>query len=136
MPPSSQAQQYALLQRVVDRVGIYPLEAYEFVHRGLAYTVKNIHGSGGGSPEQNRHVSGQQLCLGLRDYALIQWGMLAEPVLQKWNITSSLDFGKIVFILVENKILSTTEQDHVEDFRDVFDFKTAFQSNYRIACKV
>jgi uncharacterized repeat protein (TIGR04138 family) len=135
MPPTDLAQHYAILQRVAENVGTYPIEAYEFVHRGLAYTVSQIHGRQTG-PVRQRHISGQELCEGLRDFGLLQWGLLAEPVLRRWNVTSTLDFGRIVFILVDHKILATTEEDTIEDFRDVFDFKTGFSSQYRLACKV
>jgi uncharacterized repeat protein (TIGR04138 family) len=129
------------LQDVADAVGLYPIEAFEFVQRGLSYTVSQIHGSVAvkeavaGKDIEARHVSGQQLCMGLRDYALLQWGMLARTVLERWNITSTLDFGRIVFSLVEHEHLRTTEGDSIEDFRNVYDFRSAFESGYRIECK-
>jgi uncharacterized repeat protein (TIGR04138 family) len=43
-------------------------------------------------------------------------------VLRRWNIHSTTDFGRIVFALVDNGFLQKTEQDRIEDFRDVFDF--------------
>jgi uncharacterized repeat protein (TIGR04138 family) len=135
MPPSGETDRRAVLQRVALVVGVYPIEAYEFVQRGLGYTVEKIHGPAKPPPE-NRHVSGQQLCEGLREYALEQWGMLARTVLRRWNITATLDFGRIVFSLVEHKVMKTTEEDDIEDFRNVYDFKNVFEAAYRIASKV
>ena len=36
------------------------------------------------------------------------------------------DFGEIVFHLVEAELLSKTEEDRLEDFRDVYAFEDAF----------
>ena len=91
------------LQEVVEELSLYPVEAFDFVQQGLAYTVNKLHGEKV-DPSVNRHVSGQQLCEGLRDYALLQWGMLAETVLRRWNITTTFDFGKIVFALLLSEI--------------------------------
>ena|ERR1700733_12881075 len=129
MPQTTQMEQMAILQRVADDVGVYPIEAYEFVQRGLAYTVAKIHGPA--RPGKDRHVSGQQLCEGLRVYALRQWGIMARTVLGHWNITSTFDFGRLVFSMVDHKVMSTTDQDSIEDFRGVYDFRT-LDSSYRI----
>ena len=122
------------LEKIVEEVGVYPIEAFDFVQRGLTYTVNKVHGPVS-DPHANRHVSGQQLCHGLREFALAQWGLLARTVLRRWNITSTLDFGRIVYALVDNGRLSTTEGDTVEDFRSVYDFPSAFESGYRIESK-
>jgi len=134
MPPQNLAER-DVLQRVAADVGIYPIEAYEFVQRGLAFTVKQLHGAAALSG-QTRHVTGQQLCEGLREYALEQWGMLACTVLRRWNITSTVDFGRIVFSLVEYRVMATTEQDTIDDFRGVYEFKKAFESAYRMKSRV
>ena len=110
---------------------VYPEEALNFVQEALGFTVDRIHGQDL-KPGKNRHVSGRELCLGLRDYALARWGKLSRMVLRRWNINSTLDFGRIVFQLVARERLKTTEQDTLEDFRDVFDFHTAFETGYRI----
>ena len=119
------------LEKIVEEVGVYPIEAFDFVQRGLTYTVNKVHGPVS-DPQANRHVSGQQLCHGLREFALAQWGLLARTVLRRWNITRTEDFGRIVFALVENGHMSKTETDTLDDFKNVFDFASAFDENYRI----
>ena len=120
------------IQQIIASVGLYPAEAYEFVQQGLSYTVHRTHADG--KPvSATKHVSGQQLCEGLREYALAQWGLLARSVLRRWNITSTLDFGQIVFAMIEAGQMQKTDEDNIEDFRNVFDFRTAFgSSRYRI----
>lgn len=105
----------------------YPLEAFIFVQRGLEYTVQMVHGDGA-EPEEpaSRHVSGRLLCEGLRKFAVQQYGLLARTVLGRWHINSSEDFGQIVFAMVKAKLLAKTDDDGIDDFRDVFDFDDAF----------
>jgi uncharacterized repeat protein (TIGR04138 family) len=53
-------------------------------------------------------------------------------VLRQWNIQSTLDFGRIVFALIEAGQMQKTDDDTIEDFRNVFDFKSALELEYRI----
>jgi uncharacterized repeat protein (TIGR04138 family) len=116
--------------------GRFPARAYEFVLAGLGHTVKTVHGelaaqqmaTGDADPEdESRHVSGQQLCLGLRDFAINRYGRLARTVLARWNIQSTDDFGRIVFDMIETKQLRKTDHDRFEDFLGVFDFDESFE---------
>ncbi|MEQ9459595.1 MAG: hypothetical protein RIG82_01405 [Phycisphaeraceae bacterium] len=116
----------------IARSSRYSLEAFIFVQRGLDYTVRQHHGQ----PEteddltdpmqSTRHVSGQQLCLGLRDFALKEYGLLSRTVLRQWGITSTGDFGNIVFEMVESGNMHKTDEDNIEDFVDVYRFTEAF----------
>jgi len=134
MPPRSRTQPSKTLHDIAAETGLYPVEAFDFVQRGVPFTVHRIHGAAAQAADQQecRHVTGRELCLGLRDLALRQWGRLATLVLRRWNITCTLDFGRIVFSLVEGGYLRTTQNDTVEDFRNVYDFRTAFEDEYRI----
>ena len=119
------------LQEIVGELGAYDVEALRFVQEGLSYAVNKFHGELE-DPKASRHVSGQQLCQGLREYALARWGMMARAVLERWGISSTIDFGKIVYALIDARYMSRTEHDSIEDFRDVYDFKAAFDADYRI----
>ena len=145
MPPAQPPQpEEKTLEDVVEAVGLYPIEAYQFVSDGLGYTVSKIHGEEQPAaarvaalrprkePPQSRHVTGRDLCEGLREYALLKWGLLARTVLARWNVRKTFDFGRIVFALVDNGLMAKTEEDTIDDFRDVYDFK-AFDTGYRIA---
>ncbi len=116
----------------------YPVDAFLFVQRGLDFTVKGIHGEESEATPyeddedeipQSRHVSGQQLCLGLRDFAKREYGLLARGVLARWNILQSEDFGRIVFAMVDGGLMHKTQEDTIDDFIDVFQFDEAFSSH-------
>jgi uncharacterized repeat protein (TIGR04138 family) len=122
---------------IMERAGPYPLEAFRFVREGLDHTVERASalGRAGGhdrsgqlaNPE-SRHVSGQQLCLGLRDYAILQYGMLAPAVLRHWHITRTEDFGRIVYAMIDGELMSKTPDDSEQDFAGVYDFDEAFSA--------
>ncbi|HKQ50121.1 MAG TPA: Minf_1886 family protein [Phycisphaerae bacterium] len=80
----------------------------------------------------NLHVDGEDLCWGLRDLALDQWGLLAPVVLRHWGIRSTKDFGRMVFALVDHGLLQKQPEDDIRDFDNVFDFETAFVQSYKI----
>lgn len=127
MPPTG-PQPEKTLQDVVEELDTFPLEAFIFLHEGLAYTVHAIHGQRK-SPEQNMHVSGQQLCEGLRDFAVMKYGMLAGTVMRRWGVNCTLDFGKMVYSLIDAGLMSKTEADSLDDFRNAYDFHAAFDAN-------
>lgn len=107
--------------------GGFPPEAFHFVREGLAHTVKMVHGPDLEEREdEKRHVSGQQLCMGLKDHAIRQYGLLARAVLERWNIRATSDFGKIVFAMIEAGHMKKTDEDSLEDFYGVYDFDEAF----------
>jgi uncharacterized repeat protein (TIGR04138 family) len=133
MPPKG-SQPAKPIEQVVEEIGLYPIEAYDFVQRGLQYTVQKMHGKVT-DPKISRHVTGRELSEGLREFALMQWGMLARAVLRRWNITRTEDFGRIVFALVEGGYMTTTEEDTLDDFRSVYDF-SLLEEDYHIESKL
>jgi uncharacterized repeat protein (TIGR04138 family) len=115
----------------IRRNAPFPQEAFQFVREGLAHTVKIFHGDGTSSSE--RHVSGPQLCLGLRDYAVQTYGMLALTVLSRWGIRSTADFGRIVFAMIDAGLMRKSDEDNLSDFVDVFEFEEAFATAQLLA---
>jgi len=94
------------------------------VTEALPYTVQRSGRTG--------HVSGRELCEGLREYALKAFGRLARSVLTSWGIHRSDDIGEIVFNLIDAGLLRKTDEDRREDFHDVFDFEEAFDRGFEI----
>lgn len=125
MPHGVSVQPALTVLDVADAQNRYAREAFHFIQRGLAFTAERVFGPLEDS-NANRHVNGRQLCQGLRDFALKQWGPMAPLVLERWGIVSTLDFGFIVFQLIEAGVFHRQKSDTLTDFRDVYDFETAF----------
>lgn len=108
-----------------DELDEYPLDA----QGGHGVDGAELLGEGGeGSEGGGTHVSGQELCLGLRALAVEKYGLLARTVLHGWGVRSTEDFGKIVYAMVDAGLLRTSEDDSMEDFQGVYDFDEAFES--------
>jgi uncharacterized repeat protein (TIGR04138 family) len=101
----------------------YRRDAYLFVREALDYTQKTI---GKDNRGRIRHVTGQELLEGIRDYALNQFGPMTMMVLEEWGIHACDDFGEIVFNMVEIGILAKTDKDSRADFARGYDFHKAF----------
>lgn len=112
------------INEIIEKDPTYSLEAYTFVLAALHDTVAKL--------EKPRHVTGQELAWGMRRYALDQFGPMAKTVLQHWGIRQTLDLGKIVFALIEIKLLSKQDEDKLEDFDKVYEFEKSF-SEYTIS---
>lgn len=110
--------------RLAKDAGGFSPHVFEFVRDGLQHTSERIHK--GLDEDDVRHVSGQELCEGLRDLAIRRYGPLARTVLEHWNVRRTEDFGKIVFTLIDMGILRKTEDDSIKDFVDVYAFDEAF----------
>lgn len=80
-----------------------------------------------------RHVTGQELCEAMRQYAHKQYGYMAKSVLNHWGIQSTSDFGEIVFNLIEIEQMRKTPNDRREDFDDVFDFDEGFRHSFQFS---
>jgi uncharacterized repeat protein (TIGR04138 family) len=122
---------------VLTSAGPYPIEAYDFVRDGLSFTTQQLHDDDDRLPRGDRHISGQELCLGLRDFAIDRYGLLALSVLNSWNITRTEDFGRIVYAMIDAGLMTRTDDDSPEDFRGVYNFSEAFAREdlvARIAC--
>ena len=108
---------------------LFPEPAYQFVRDGLAHTVQKIQAGGGdsmGATKPSKHVTGQQLCLGLRDLAIRRYGFLASTVLTRWNLRRTEDFGVIVYAMIDKGEMKTNQEDRFEDFQGVYDFDEVF----------
>ena len=108
------------IQKLIDQNPHYKFEAYSFILSALHYTMSSLPGP--------RHITGREFCEGIRRYAIDQFGPLARTVLEYWGIRQTLDFGKLVFALVDVGLMRKTEEDSLDDFKNVYDFKTAFDS--------
>ena len=101
----------------------YQRDAYVFLRDSLDFTTKQQKKVKGTSV---RHVSGPELLEGLRQYALKEFGPLVITVFDNWGIHSCGDIGNMVFNLISVGIFGKTEEDSIEDFRNVYDFEEVF----------
>jgi len=119
----------------------YHFNAYVFVFEALRHAQDSM-GMGTeflaeddleSDDEPERHVTGQDLCEAMRVFAHEQYGYLAKCVLNEWGISSTGDFGEIVFNLIEIEQMRKTPHDRREDFEDVYDFDEGFREGFEFS---
>jgi uncharacterized repeat protein (TIGR04138 family) len=101
----------------------YQREAYIFLRDALDFTTKQQKKAKG---TKVRHVSGPELLEGVRVYALREFGPMVLTVFESWGIRSTEDVGHMVFNLIGSGIFGKTDEDSIEDFKNIYDFREAF----------
>ena len=111
------------LESIVASDPRYQREAYAFLRDALDFTTKQQKKLKGASV---RHVTGPELLNGLRQHALKEFGPMVITVFDNWGIHSCEDIGNMVFNLIGSGVFGKTEEDSIEDFKNVYDFKEVF----------
>ena len=128
--PSSQQMEF-----IRRRASALPHAAVELVRLALVATAHTTHGAPGpgelqaarsGAVPVTRHISGQQLCWGIRDAAIARYGRLAPVVMRRWGVRGTEDFGAIVYWLIESGEMRANASDQFEDFINVYDIEETF----------
>ena len=112
-----------VVEGIVAKDARYDRDGYVFLREALDFTQKAI---GKENQGKVRHVTGQELLEGIRQFALVQYGPMTQTVLEEWRIKNCGDFGELVFNMVESGLLAKTEKDSREDFQNGYDFTDAF----------
>lgn len=122
-----------VVERIVERDKRYTREAYGLLREALDFTQQQIHKKSRGKV---RHVTGQELLDGVREYVLQQFGPMTITVLEEWGIRNTGDIGEIVFNMVEHRLLAKTDEDSRADFAKGYDFDEAFRKPFLPSSKL
>jgi uncharacterized repeat protein (TIGR04138 family) len=106
------------ISKIAESDKRYAKEGFLFVLASLEHAMVNL--------PVRRHLTGRELSIGIAGYAVEQYGYLAKTVLNNWGIYTTRDFGEIVYLMIEKKLMSKTEEDSVDDFNDVYKFEDEF----------
>jgi len=106
------------IRKVAAQRGMFRPEAYFFVMECLESAMD--------LREEPGHISGADLLDRIRDLGRERYGVMAGDVFNDWGVQATIDFGRIVFHLVEEGLLRKRDEDSLSDFVDRFDFREAF----------
>ncbi|MEW5894365.1 MAG: Minf_1886 family protein [Candidatus Omnitrophota bacterium] len=101
----------------------YHEDAYDFILEALSFSQKKYR--------RAKHVTGKQMLEGVKELVMKRFGPMGRSVLKYWGINGTEDVGHIVFNLIKKKVLTKSEEDCLEDFKDVYDFERVFEHIYR-----
>ena len=106
------------IAKISEKDGRYSKESFLFILASLEYTLSKL--------TKRRHLTGQELSKSIAEYAREQYGYLAKTVLNNWGLYTTLDYGEVVYLLINDGLMNKTEDDKKEDFADAYDFDEEF----------
>lgn len=130
------------MRRLLKEDPRYKYEAYQFIRESLQYAHEQMPELSKAATGETfgrarpKHITGQQLCEACRQYAIDQYGYLAQLVLESWGVTSTSDFGEIVYNLIRIEQMRKSDSDRREDFDEVYTFEGAFEPVFHLAKSV
>ena len=107
-----------VVESIASQKGVFRPEAYFFVLQALETAMAR--------QDKQKHISGADLLDLIRELGQDQYGPMTGDVFNSWGVRSTTDFGRIVFHLVDRKLLRKRKQDSLADFYDKFDFQQEF----------
>jgi uncharacterized repeat protein (TIGR04138 family) len=139
---SDMSDETVSLYQLVKQDPRYPIEAYLFVREALSFAADSMEldcetcePPQDASPvkhvvRRERHLTGQQLCEAIRQFANHQFGYMAKVVLNSWNVDSTSCFGDIVYNMITAGIMKKSSHDRRSHFDGVYDFADVFQTHF------
>jgi uncharacterized repeat protein (TIGR04138 family) len=115
------------IRKIVAADTRYPTEAYLFVQEALQHTQRSL----GRHKTEDKHVGGQELLGGIREFALKNYGPMVPTLFAEWGIHCCGDFGEIVFNMIEHNLATKKPTDSRDDFKAGYDFDEAFAKPFR-----
>ena len=106
------------IKNLAERRGVFRPEAYFFVLEALENAMASM--------DERGHITGEDLLVWIKDLGQERFGIMAGDVFNAWGVNATIDFGRIVFHLVEAGLLRKRDEDSLSDFIDKFDFQDAF----------
>ena len=113
------------IRAIREREPAYPERAFYFLQSAFGFTLKRAQEEG-----RTGHVDARDALVGFRDFALQEFGPMAWPVLREWNVRSTADVGRLVFLLIEEGVLGKSDTDHENDFKGVFDLEESLRAPF------
>ncbi len=102
----------------------YKIDAYLFVHEAIGHLYKKLG--------EKKHVTAQELLKSISDLGRKKYAPLTRIVFEYWGVKTCMDFGRIVYDMIDFKLLSKTDEDSLADFNNGYDFKTEFDENMNL----
>lgn len=115
------------VNNIVQRHDEYAAEAYDFLRQAMDSSMRQYK-----KEENNRHLSAEELYMGVCALALEEYGPMAKTVLSYWGIQDGKDVGQIVFYLIEAGVFGKQEDDSIEQFYRLPKLSFVLDSPYQI----
>lgn len=115
-----------IIQRLSEQYNYYR-EAFIFTLEVIHYSSQRIKKDEG----KQRHLSCEEFANEFVEFAKNKFGVLADTVLEQWNVRTSKDIGILVFSLIENGMMSKNEEDSLDQFEGLFETKDVSRYDWK-----
>ncbi len=109
---------HLIIEDISEQRGTFKPEAYLFALEALEHAMQSL--------DTPTHITGEDLLSWIRELGADRYGPMAPDVFNSWGVRNTLDFGRIVFHLVDRDLLRKRDEDSLTDFLDKYDFDKAF----------
>ncbi len=123
-----------LVLRILERDPRYDVHAYRFISEAVSFTIAKAERES--LPPGQRHVSPEELVRGTLEFAIRQFGPLAGPVMEYWNVHCGLDIGNIVFNMIHEGILTASPEDTLEAFDSFYEIPAFLDSMQKDSMRI
>ena len=118
-------------RRSQPRLLFHP-HAYVFVSEALKTAQELVSRQLVDRLDETHHISGPELLEGVRILGLRLYGLMAPVVFRHWGLSSTDDFGRIVFEMIERGDMRKSDSDQLSDFHGVYSLDESFANDYKI----
>ena len=118
-------------RRSQPRLLFHP-HAYVFVSESLKTAQELVSRQVVDRLDETHHITGPELLEGVRILGLRLYGLMAPVVFRHWGLSSTDDFGRIVFEMIERGDMRKSDSDQLSDFHGVYSLDESFAHDYKI----
>ena len=106
--------------------------AYVFVSEALKTAQELVTRQVVDRLDETHHITGPELLEGVRILGLRLYGLMAPVVFRHWGLSSTDDFGRIVFEMIDRGDMRKSDSDQLSDFHGVYSLDESFAHDYKI----
>ena len=118
-------------RRSQPRLLFHP-HAYVFVSESLKTAQELVSRQVVDRLDETHHITGPELLEGVRILGLRLYGLMAPVVFRHWGLSSTDDFGRIVFEMIDRGDMRKSDSDQLSDFHGVYSLDESFAHDYKI----
>ena len=118
-------------RRSQPRLLFHP-HAYVFVSEALKTAQELVTRQVVDRLDETHHITGPELLEGVRILGLRLYGLMAPVVFRHWGLSSTDDFGRIVFEMIDRGDMRKSDSDQLSDFHGVYSLDESFAHDYKI----
>ena len=118
-------------RRSQPRLLFHP-HAYVFVSEALKTAQELVSRQVVDRLDETHHITGPELLEGVRILGLRLYGLMAPVVFRHWGLSSTDDFGRIVFEMIDRGDMRKSDSDQLSDFHGVYSLDESFAHDYKI----